>query len=422
MDRKQSSALILAYKEIAFLIEIKGKQAAELMTANIELAFQNKEKEDRAGELIIANKELLFQNKERSKRASELVIANKELAFQNKEKADRASELITANKELVFQNEEKSKRASELVIANKELAFQNQEKENRASELIIANKELVFQNQEKSKRASELIIANKELVFQNHEKSKRASELVIANEALAFQNEEKERRTGELVIANKDLEQFAYIASHDLQEPLRTVMNYMKVLEEDYLKILDDNALKYIHFVSQAVARMSILIKSLLHFSRLGRNSKLHYVDCSILIAEVISDLGTLIKTSKAIIEVTDMPKLNVYEIELRQLFQNLITNAIKFQKKEVQPRIKISSKKISGQWRFSVSDNGIGIDPKHFDQIFDIFQRLNTQEEYEGTGIGLANCKKIVQLHQGKIWIESIIGQGTTFYFNISI
>jgi len=354
-------------------------------------------------------------------KSDELIIANKELAFQNREKEKRADELIMANKELAFQNEEKGKRADELIIANKELVFQNREKEKRAAELIIANKKLAFQNKEKEKRAKELIIANKELAFQNREKEKRADELFIANKELAFQNEEKEKRAAELLIANKELEQFTYIASHDLREPLRTVSNYMQVFEEDYIEQLDDNARKYLNAVNNATKRMSMLIKSLLDFSRLGRNVKLTFVDCKKLIDDVVADLETMIKTSKAVIEVTEMPRLNLHESDIRQVFQNLIANAIKFRKRGTQPKIKISSQKINEKWKFSVSDNGIGIDPSYFERIFNIFQRLHTDEqEYEGYGIGLANCKKIIQLHQGEIWVESNIGQGTTFYFTI--
>jgi light-regulated signal transduction histidine kinase (bacteriophytochrome) len=134
----------------------------------------------------------------------------------------------------------------------------------------------------------------------------------------------------------------------------------------------------------------------------------------------VITDLETMIKTTNASIEVTEMPKLNVYEIEIRQVFQNLITNAIKFHKKDTRPKIQISAAKLNEKWKFSVSDVGIGIASIHFEKIFDIFQRLPTNEEYDGNGIGLANCKKIVHLHQGEIWVESKLGEGSTFYFTI--
>jgi PAS domain S-box-containing protein len=224
----------------------------------------------------------------------------------------------------------------------------------------------------------------------------------------------------ELEIKNKELEQFAYVASHDLQEPLRTVSNYMQIFEEDYLDQMDDTARDYIRSVNNATKRMSMLVKALLDFSRLGRDRRLAYVDCGKLIQGVLSDLRTMIKQSNAIIEVSEMPSLNLYEIEISQLFQNLIANAIKFQKENGKPEVKIFSANIDGKWQFSVSDNGIGIAPAHYERIFDIFQRLHTTAEYEGSGIGLANCKKIVELHQGEIWVESTLGKGTTLNFTI--
>jgi len=411
---------IIGISKIARDITSGKKSEAELIHANKELVFQNEEKEKRAAELSIANIELAYQNQEKENRAAELIIANKELVFQNKEKENRAAELVIANEELAYQNIEKEKRAAELSVANIELAYQNQEKEKRAAELIIANKELIFQNDEKGRRATELIVANKELVIQNGEKEKRAAELIIANKELAFQNIEKEKRAAELIIANKELEQLTYIASHDLQEPLRTISNYMQVFEEDYLDRLDDEAYNYIRSVKNAAKRMSILVRALLDFSRLGRNKKLAQVDCGDLISNVIADLQTKIKESNTTIDVTAMPVLNIYEVEIGQLFQNLITNAIKFQKKGTPAKIKISSKKVEDKWKFSVSDNGIGIAPVHYERIFDIFQRLHSDNEYQGNGIGLANCKKIVELHQGNIWIESTPGKGTTFNFTI--
>jgi PAS domain S-box-containing protein len=224
----------------------------------------------------------------------------------------------------------------------------------------------------------------------------------------------------ELETKNKELEQFAYVASHDPQEPLRTVSNYMQIFEEDYLAHLDDDARKYIHSVNNATKRMSTLVKALLDFSRLGRNSKLVHVDCNQLIDNVVSDLQTLIKSTNSIIHVAEMPSLNLYEIETGQLFQNLISNAIKFQERNNTPEVHIYSKNMDGKWQFSVRDNGIGITPAHFERIFDIFQRLHTAAEYEGSGIGLANCKRIVELHQGEIWVESTLGKGATFNFTI--
>jgi PAS domain S-box-containing protein len=238
--------------------------------------------------------------------------------------------------------------------------------------------------------------------------------------------EELEKTNMELeqfTFANQELKQFAYIASHQLQEPIRTVSNYMKIIEEDYSSILDQNALSFIYIVKDATERMSILINSLLDFSRIGRDKVLVYNDSKQLINNVIKDLEFILEESKSIILVGEMPKLSLFETEFRQLFQNLITNAIKFQKKNNIPVIKISSKKLNnGKWQFSVADNGIGIDSEHFDRMFDIFQRLHpTEDEYEGKGIGLAYCKKIVQLHQGEIWVESEVGNGSTFHFTIA-
>ena len=350
-----------------------------------------------------------------------LTSSNRDLLLQNFEIEKQAAELIIVNKELVYQNQEKEKRAAELTIANINLVYQNQEKEKRAAELVIANKELEFQNIEKEKRAAELVIANQELEFQNQEKENRASELAIANTELEFQNKEKEKRAAELIIANQELEQITYIASHDLQEPLRTVSNYMQVFEEEYLHKLDDKARKYLLSVNNATKRMSILLSSLLDFSRLGIHKNLKLVDTKHIVLQVIDDLAIMIKTSNAVIEIVGaMPTLNVYETEIRQLFQNLISNAIKFCKRDKTPCIQISANNIGDTWHFSVKDTGIGVENVYFERIFDIFQRLHANDQYEGNGIGLANCKKIVHLHQGEIWLESAVGHGTTFYFTI--
>ncbi|MEO8761216.1 MAG: histidine kinase dimerization/phospho-acceptor domain-containing protein, partial [Bacteroidia bacterium] len=282
-----------------------------------------------AEELKIAKKQLAFEYEEKAKRAAELVIANIELAFQNTEKAKREAELMIANKELIFQNEEKGNRAAELIIANIELAFQNQEKAKRAAELMIANKEHAFESEEKEKRATELVTANIELAYQNEEKGKRSDELIIANIELAFQNEEKEKRAIEMNLLNKELEQFAYIASHDLQQPLRTVSNYISLFEEKYSPQLDDTAKKYILSANNAVKRMNALISSLLTFSRVGYNRTLANVDLNKVLKNILDDHEVLIKSSNTVIEISAMPVLNVYETEIYQLFQNLITNAI---------------------------------------------------------------------------------------------
>jgi light-regulated signal transduction histidine kinase (bacteriophytochrome) len=229
------------------------------------------------------------------------------------------------------------------------------------------------------------------------------------------------RRTLELTVKNKELEQFAYIASHDLQEPLRTVSNYLQVFEEDYKAKLDDTATGYMSSMSRAIKRMSNLAKALLDFSRLGRNRKLTLVNLSSLIGDVKADLASVIQSSGALIKTGELPELNVYETEMRQIFQNLIANAIKFRDKERIPEISIHAEPAGEKWKFCISDNGIGIDPVHFERIFHIFQRLHLNEKYDGDGIGLANSKKIAELHGGEIWVESILGKGSNFFFTVS-
>jgi light-regulated signal transduction histidine kinase (bacteriophytochrome) len=198
------------------------------------------------------------------------------------------------------------------------------------------------------------------------------------------------------------------------------VSNYITLLEEDFGNELSDGARQYLSVIEGASARMSVLVKALLNFSRLGRDKRLVKSSCEQLIRDVMEDMRTTIQESDARIDIEEMPHLFVYEAEMRQLFQNLISNAIKFQSPGIKPNIRISAAHVDDKWRFSVSDNGIGINPLHHGRIFNIFQRLHTTDEYEGHGIGLANCKKIAEIHQGEIWVDSREGQGSTFYFTI--
>ena len=380
--------------------------------------------------LSIANKKLLFQNEEKEKRAAELIIANTELIFQNEEKEKRAAELSIANEELVFQNEEKEKRAAELSIANKELAFQNEEKEKRAAELIIANKELAFQNEEKEKRAAELIIANKELAFQNEEKEKRAAELIIANKELAFQNEEKEKRAAELIIANKELLAFTYISSHDLQEPLRKIQTFVTIILENENKNLSEKGKFNFQRMQLAAGRMQQLIDDLLAFSRINTTDhKFEKTDLNFIIEEVKNELRDNIQEKHATIEATAICPVNIIPFQFRQLMYNLISNALKFSKPDMPSRIIIKSSMVKGSeldnnnfspeknyCHITVKDNGIGFEPHFSERIFGVFQKLHSKEVYEGTGIGLAIVKKIVENHKGVITATSELNKGATF------
>ena len=410
-------------------------------------------KEADEDKLSVANKKLLFQNEEKEKRAAELSIANKELVFQNEEKEKRAAELSIANKELIFQNEEKEKRAAELSIANTELAFQNEEKEKRAAELIIANKELAFQNEEKEKRAAELIIANKELAFQNEEKEKRAAELIIANKELAFQNEEKEKRAGELITANKELLAFTYISSHDLQEPLRKIQTFVSIILENENDNLSDKGKYNFNRMQLAAQRMQQLIDDLLAFSRINTTDhKFENTDLSKIIEEVKSDLRDTIMEKQATIEVENICPVNLIAFQFQQLMYNLISNALKFSNPNIPSHIIINSTIVKGSTlndtrlavpdnkevkdkagqeifspekkycHISIKDNGIGFEPHFSERIFGVFQKLHSKEVYEGTGIGLAIVKKIVDNHKGLITATSELNKGACFDIYIPV
>ncbi len=233
----------------------------------------------------------------------------------------------------------------------------------------------------------------------------------------------------ELEAKNKELEQFAYIASHDLQEPLNTISSFIGLINEDYGDNFDDVGKESLAFIKDASIRMKKLIDSLLEYSRLGRNREYTQIDLSKVYAELEKDLDAVLKETNAKITVGNLPKVKGSEIELRLVFQNLISNAIKFREAGKIPEINITSVKVTDlsdqaadYWKISVKDNGIGIPEEHKDRIFAIFQRLHSRDEYKGTGIGLAHCKKIVEAHGGKIWLTSEQGKGSTFYFTIPV
>lgn len=225
--------------------------------------------------------------------------------------------------------------------------------------------------------------------------------------------------TERLEQSNKDLEQFAYVASHDLREPLRTISSYVQLLESRYKNKLDDEANEFINYTVDGVKRMDKLINDLLTYSRVSRKHEMDWVDCSEILKTVIVNINDIIQENKVKILVDKLPRIISSPLQMTQLFQNLIINAIKFNN-DKSPEIHISAEELKKEWLFSIQDNGIGIDKKYSEKIFVIFQRLHSRNMYEGTGIGLAICKKIIEQHEGKIWFESKLGQGTTFYFTI--
>lgn len=232
--------------------------------------------------------------------------------------------------------------------------------------------------------------------------------------------EDTEKYAIQLEKKNKELKEFAYVASHDLQEPLRTINSFVDILKEEYEDKLDQDANTYLRYISEGAKRMSALVKDLLDYNRLGANSEHKDVDLNTIMEQVRADLNATVKKQEAELIVNSLPTVSGQETELRLLFQNLISNALKFSKKEVKPRIKVSCKEDGSQYLFSVEDNGIGIEEEFKERIFVIFQRLHSASAYEGTGIGLALCRKIVDSHGGEIKVTSVPGQGSNFLFTL--
>jgi PAS domain S-box-containing protein len=233
--------------------------------------------------------------------------------------------------------------------------------------------------------------------------------------------EELKKINKELALSNSELEQFAFVASHDLQEPLRMITSFLSQLEKKYKNVLDEKGIKYIHFASDGAIRMRHIILDLLEFSRVGRTEEnKEYVDVSAVLEEVVGLNRKIIQEKKAKVTWGELPVLHTFGSPLRLVFQNLINNGLKYQPEGSVPIIHIFSKETKTGWQFVVSDNGIGIAPAYFDKIFTIFQRLHQKEEYSGTGVGLAICKKIVENLGGEIWVKSEEGQGSKFYFTM--
>jgi PAS domain S-box-containing protein len=225
----------------------------------------------------------------------------------------------------------------------------------------------------------------------------------------------------ELARSNAELQQFAYVASHDLQEPLRMIGSYTQLLERRYGDKLDSDAREFMDFIVEGATRMKQLIEDLLAYSRVGtRGKELRPVQARDALDRALANLRATIEASGAEVTHDALPEVSADDTQLTQLLQNLVGNAIKFRKKDEPARIHVGVESLHDEWRFTVSDNGIGIEPQYFERIFMVFQRLHTRDEYPGTGIGLAICKKVVDRHGGRIWVESAQGKGSRFIFTL--
>ncbi|MBM4258270.1 MAG: hypothetical protein FJ147_20540 [Deltaproteobacteria bacterium] len=232
--------------------------------------------------------------------------------------------------------------------------------------------------------------------------------------------EELSQFTASLERSNQDLQQFAYVVSHDLQEPLRMVSSYCRLLQDRYRGQLDTHGNEFLAYAMDGATRMQGLIDGLLSYSRIhSRGKPLIAVACAIVVQQALSNLKVAIEEARATITMDTLPTVRGDAAQLLQLFQNLLSNAIKF-RGHASPVVHIDAMQHNDMWRFAIRDNGIGISQTDTTDIFGIFRRLHTRQEYAGSGLGLAMCKRIVERHEGKIWVESHVGQGSTFFFTL--
>lgn len=279
---------------------------------------------------------------------------------------------------------------------------------------IVNNEELFYESKANAINDNEVIFSTRNITLIKEIQAKLAAKV----KELESKNEELEK----YISSNLELENFAYVASHDLREPLRSIIGFSQLLQQKLGKTDNADVLEYLRFITESAQQMNRLINDLLQYSLVNTEHTAKNIRTSFVIEKTILNLRELIHQTKAIINVGDLPDTIIgYEPKISQVFQNLIQNAIKFHRPNIAPIVTISSSETPTHWHFRVADNGIGISPEYFDKIFLLFRRLHNRKEFSGSGLGLAICKKIIDQHNGQIWVESTIGQGTTFHFTIA-
>jgi light-regulated signal transduction histidine kinase (bacteriophytochrome) len=308
----------------------------------------------------------------------------------------------------------------------------NRALETDAAELLIANKELAFQNEEKEKWAAELAVANTELAFQNREKEKRAAELLIIIEELKnskdnvrMLNDELEQkvieRTVQLQSANKELESFSYSVSHDLRAPLRAINGYAKMLKRDYGPALESEANRLMDTIMNNAKKMGQLIDELLNFSRLGRKELIMgQVQMQSMVTNICEELKIEKGNETITFYINNLLPAGGDTSTIKQVWLNLVSNAIKYSKLIEKPVIQIGSEIKGDEIIYHIKDSGAGFDMRYADKLFGVFQRLHSDEEFEGIGVGLAIVHRIITKHGGRVWAQGKVNEGATFYFTL--
>lgn len=397
---------------------------------------------------VIENKEQKIQSQQQT-----IKVQEKELTVKDESIQEQTEEI----EKLFDENEFQKKKYEEKLLIEKELEKRIQKQldsiQKQEKNILLINSEIKKQHKKLVEQSEEIDLKETILKEKDHKLNtqKTINYLLIIlvgfvllisflifrsyttlkkfNKELAIKNNQINKQAIQLAAKNKELEQFAHITSHDLKEPLASIFSFANELEENHKEELSEDAGTFVRFITRASNRGLQFIDALLGYFKLGNSeSTSELINCNKLISDIETDLSSLITRNNATINKGELPTITGSTIELRLLFQNLINNAIKFKKTDTDPIINITSQKISPDnnhtfyWKFSISDNGIGIADEHKDRIFIIFKRIHSKEQYDGTGIGLAYCKKIVESIGGKIWFESQKDIGTTFHFTIPI
>lgn len=425
-----------------YAISSSQKWKSLYKTTEVSL-YKSKKTEAKQQEVINKKEEEILSQKEKIDN-QEIVIDTILNTVSTKNKWIETLSYTSELQQQKFEDKEKIERELEENIKQQIEFIKSQKEKIDSSDIEIKKQFELIKNQTSEIKKKEVILEKKESTINAH---KNVNILLIAlvslallgsffiyrsflakkklSKTLEIKNKAIQNQTLELKSKNDELEQFAYIASHDLKEPLITISSLIGLLIEDYYNKFDEDGKTSLNYINDSSVRMQKLIDAILQYSRLGKSKKIVNINCNNVIDILKEDLQNVIKRTKSTIKTNKLPIIQGAELEIRLLFQNLISNGIKFVKAGVNPIIEIDCNKktdidYNEFWEFSIKDNGIGIPEKHKERIFSIFQRLHSREKYEGTGIGLAHCKKIVEAHGGTIWLDSKEGKGSIFYFSI--